>query len=133
MAIAGCLGDIVFEVSSNTVLTIDDMTWSGKARYSTHHRHLGNALTEFTGLDPDEITFDLILSAYLGANPMDEMVKLWTYQRKGTPVPLLIGSHAYGKYKWTITDHDIKAKTFTPEGDITTATVSVTLQEYLKK
>ena len=67
MAVVGCLGDIVFQVSRETVRTIDNVVWSGSARYGVHHKHLGNALTEFTGLDPDKISFTMLLSKGLGA------------------------------------------------------------------
>lgn len=133
MAILGALGDIVFEVSAETVRTLDDMTWSGKARYVAHQRHGGNALTEFTGLDPDEISFTMVLSAFHGVNPMTELVKLWTYERNGKPVPLVIGDKAYGKFKWSITDHSAKHKVFTPSGTLAVAEVSVNLLEYLKE
>lgn len=132
MAILGALGEIVFEVSAETVRTLDNMTWAGKARWSTHQRHGGNALTEFTGLDPDEISFTMILSAYHGVNPMTELVKLWTYERTATPVPLVIGDKGYGKYKWSVTDHSAKHKAFTPDGKLSIAEVSVNLLEYLK-
>ena len=45
----GCLGDIPFEVSSNKIQTPKNMKWSGSARYATHQRHGGDALTEFVG------------------------------------------------------------------------------------
>lgn len=133
MAIIGCLGDIPFEVSADVVRTLDNMTWSGKAQYATHNRHAGNALTEFTGLDPDEISFTLTFSAYLGVNPQAELVKLWNYERKGTPVPLVIGDKPYGKYKWTIISHSTKLNTYDPAGTLATADVSVSLLEYLKE
>ena len=53
MGMVGCLGDIVFTVSDRTIETINNVTWSGSARYATHQRHGTHALTEFTGLDPD--------------------------------------------------------------------------------
>lgn len=34
--VVGCLGDMVFEVSEETIETIDNVTWSGSARYSAH-------------------------------------------------------------------------------------------------
>ena len=61
----GTLGEVVFSVSDSVVETINNFTWSGSARYSTHQRHLTHALTEFTGLDPDGITFDIFVSSYL--------------------------------------------------------------------
>ena len=92
MGMVGCLGDIVFTVSDRTIETINNVTWSGSARYATHQRHGTHALTEFTGLDPDKMTFDIVLSAYLGVDPIAEVVKLWNYERGGIAVPLVIGN-----------------------------------------
>ena len=131
MAIVGCLGDVIFTVSRSVVRTLDNMTWSGSARYATHERHLTHALTEFTGLDPDKITFDILLSADLGVDPIAEVVKLWNIERSGRAVPLTVGTKGYGKYRWNILKHEMKMKTFYANGDVHTATVSVSLQEYL--
>lgn len=131
MAIVGCLGDIIFTVSRSVVRTLDNMEWSGSARYATHERHLTHALTEFTGLDPDEITFDILLSADLGVDPITEVVKLWNIERSARAVPLTVGTKGYGKYRWNIVNHKMKMKTFYGNGDVHTATVSVSLQEYL--
>lgn len=133
MAVVGCLGEIPFKVSFGEVQTINNLTWSGSAKYSTHDRHGGNALTEFTGLKTDSITFDMELSAFLGVNPMNAISMLWAYERSGTAVPLVIGTHAYGKYRWSVVSHKVKAKNHDADGDILTATVSVTLQEYLRE
>ena len=128
----GTLGEVVFSVSDQAVETIQNFVWSGSARYSTHQRHLSDALTEFTGLDPDGITFDIYLSAYLGVNPMSEVIKIWSYERSGAAGPLTIGTHAYGKYRWSILSHKVKAQDFDTAGDMTSATLSLTLQEYLR-
>jgi hypothetical protein len=128
----GVLGDIVFQVSSNVIKTLDNLQWSGSARYGEHSRHLTNALTEFTGIDPDTMSFDMELSAYLGVDPMAELVKIWTYERSGKPLSLVVGERAYGKYKWTIKSHKIKMRTYDKKGNVTGASVSVDLLEYLK-
>lgn len=132
MGMVGCLGDVVFTVSDRAVETINNVTWSGSARYATHQRHGTHALTEFAGLDPDKMTFDIVLSAYLGVDPMAEVVKIWNYERSGTAVPLVIGNKGYGKYRWNILDHKMKMQTFDGSGNVTSATVSVSLQEYLR-
>lgn len=129
----GCLGDIAFKVSSDTVRTVSNMTWSGSASYSTHARHLTNALTEFTGVSPDEISFDIVLSTILGVNPMMDINKIWEYERKGQALPLVIGPKAYGKYRWVIKSHNITMKTFSGSGDLLEATVSISLLEYSKR
>lgn len=132
MAIVGCLGDVIFTVSKDVVRTLDNMVWSGSARYAVHERHLTHALTEYTGLDPDKITFDILLSAELGVDPIAEVVKLWNIERSGRAVPLTVGTKGYGKYRWNILKHEMKMKTFYGNGDVHTATVSVSLQEYLR-
>ncbi len=131
--ILGCLGtDIVFNVSEDEVRTFENMSWTGSAKYAIHQRHGGNSLTEFIGIDPDNISFDMYLSAYLGENPMKTITKLFNEKRNATTMPLYIGTKYYGKYRWTISSIKIKAKNFDPYGDMTSATVSVSLQEYLR-
>lgn len=132
MAVVGCLGDVVFSVSSQTVKTLDNMKWSGSARFATHQRHNGNALTEFTGLDPDSISFEIVLLSSLGVDPMAEITQIWQYERSGQAVPLVLGDHAYGRYRWNVISHETKVKTFAPSGDLMSVTVNVKLQEYLK-
>ncbi len=129
--VIGCLGNIVFQVSESTVRTLDNMTWSGSVRYAVHERHLTDALTEFVGLDPDKITFDMMLCADLGVDPITEAVKIWDIERSGQAVPLTIGTKAYGKYRWNVIKHTMKPSAYYRNGDVHTATVSVSLQEYL--
>ena len=130
--VVGCLGDIVFQVSEKTIETIDNVVWSGSARYSTHQRHGMNALTEFTGVDPDKISFTMLLSVELGADIIPELVKLWDMERGGKAVPLVIGEKAYGKYRWTVLRHSAKYTRHDKLGNPTEAEASVELQEYLK-
>ena len=37
-----------------------------------------------------------------------------------------------GKYRWSVLDHKMKMKTYDGRGNVTSATVSVSLQEYLR-
>ena len=138
MAIVGYLGEsaekgIIFQVSEQTVRTLSNWKWSGSARYAVHQRHNTHALTEFTGLDPDKITFDLTLLRELGVNPMEDIVKLWRYERNAIPVALTIGSKGYGKYRWNVVSHETSITHTDQPGDVTAATVSVTLQEFLRE
>ena len=126
MAVIGYMGEssskgIVFSVSDKTVLTLENFKWSGSARYSVHNRHNYHALTEYTGMDPDKITFDIQLLVEHGVNPLEEVVKLWKYEREGT-----------AKYRWNIVSHEMTAKYTDRHGNVAGAVVSVTLQEYLR-
>ena len=124
---------MVFQVSQEVLETIDGLEWSGSARYAVHQRHNQNALTEFTGLDPDKITFSMFLSQALGVDVMRELVKLWNYERKGESVYLVLGEKCYGKCKWNVVSHKIQAKNYDKYGNLESAEVSVELQEYLRK
>ncbi len=130
MAKIGCLGSVVFEVSAKTVRTIRNMILSVSARYSTHQLHGTTAQVEYTGADPARITFDIDLSAYLGVNPRSEIAILEGYVRSGVAVPFVIGNSIYVSYRWVITDCKVKMQYYDRDGDVTSATVSVSLTEY---
>ena len=132
MASVGCLGDIPFTVSSSTVQTINNATWSGSAKYATHQRHAGDALTEFVGNNPEKFIFNMILSAYLGVNPMRLIEKIAAYMREGRTLPLVIGDKSIGRYRWTIMSYNVKFQTTDGSGNLLSATVNVSLQEYLR-
>jgi Phage P2 GpU. len=129
--IVGALGDVVFSVSSKTLLTLSNFKWSGSSRYATFQRHNHHALTEYTGMDADQISFDIYLSAYFGKDVQEEIAKIWKYERDGQSVPLVIGDHGYGKWRWVVKAHSLKAQTFDGRGNIMTATVNLQLLEYL--
>ena len=131
MAIIGCLGDIIFTVSDEMVKTLTNWSWSGSVRYAVHNRHNYHAMTEFTGIDPDKVTFEIKLDKSLGVNPMEDVVKLWWYERDGEALPLTIGTTAYGKYRWVVVSHDVKIDSTDAVGNVIAVTVNVTLQEYL--
>ena len=62
--IVGCLGDISFSVFDSHVETIKNMVQNVSARYTTHQRAGGPALTELTGTDAQTIILTL-LSLYV--------------------------------------------------------------------
>lgn len=137
MAVIGYLGKsaddgIQFTVSREVFRTPKDMKWSGSARYATHERHATHALTEFTGLDPDRFSFDILLTTEMGVDPLKEVVKIWNYERDAEALGLVIGGKAYGKYRWTIEKHEIKIEYTDKAGDMYAVEVSVNLLEYLK-
>ena len=130
--IVGALGDVVFSVSSRTVKTISSLVWSGSARYATHDLHAGDSISEYTGSDLAKITFDIQLLKSLGVDPTSEIWHLFDLERKGITLPLVIGNHGYGRYRWTILSHKTNAEHFDGHGNIIGATLSISLQEYLR-
>ena len=128
----GCFGRIVFEVSSEKIETVSALKQRASAKYATHDRHLLQGLTEFTGAQPQSITFDMVLSAYLGANPSQEIFILEQYLLKGEAQTFVLGGHIFGSYKWVIDNYEVKAEHYDHWGNITSCTVTVSLLEYTK-
>lgn len=131
MAVIGCLGDVVFEVSRETVRTIENIQWSSGAKWDEHDRHLGDPALEFVGREADEMSFDIYLSRTLGVDPMKEIVTLFSYERKGTLLSLVIGTHAYGKYRWVITKTTRKFEV-TDQTGVSSVTVGLSLKGYTR-
>lgn len=137
MAMIGYLGKdadngISFVVSREVFRTPKNMVWSGSVRYAVHERHSTHALTEFTGLDPDNFSFDILLTKELGVDPLEDIVKIFTYERDAEALGLVIGGKAYGKYRWNIKSHETKIEYTDKAGDMYAVGVSVELLEYLK-
>ena len=130
MAVIGTLGDIVFSVSRGQVKTFDGMKWDSSAQFATHNRHLKQPLLEFTGTDLDTISFSMVLSVFLGVNPMGEIAKLLNAERTGKIMRLVIGNKAYGTYKWVITKTSKDLQHFDNKGTLLHAKVSVSLKMY---
>lgn len=129
--IVGCLGDLIFQVSSDTVMTVSNFVEGASTRYAIHQRHNNSACLEYTGMDPDQLTFDIELSEYLGVYPQSAINILWGYIRSGQPVSMVLGRTVYGKWRWVIKSMAIKMKHTDKDGTWTHTTVSVTLMEYL--
>lgn len=130
MAVVGTLGDVVFSVSRSKVKTFDGLKWASSAKYATHDRHLKDVLLEYTGTEADTISFTMFFSVFLGVDPMGEITKLLNAERSGKVMRLVIGSKAYGKNKWVITQTSKDLDKFDKRGNLLAAKVSVSLKAY---
>ena len=129
----GCLGDVEFSVSSELVYTFENMKWNGSARIATHERHLAGSLAEFTGSDAEHVSFDFVLSEYLGVqNVQRDLDKLRLYMDNGRVLPLVIGTKSYGRYRWLIQSLETSKNVFDGRGRLMSCSVTVSLTEYLK-
>ena len=128
----GSFGDVVFRVSDTVVNTINNLQWSGSANWSTHERHGTTGIIEYTGANPEELSFDMVLSAYLGKSPSADLDRIRDYTRCGAAKTLVLGSKVIGRGKWVITSWSSKADYYASNGAIAQYSVSVSLREYLK-
>ncbi|MBR6873017.1 MAG: phage tail protein [Ruminococcus sp.] len=125
----GQLGDILFEVSDQTIQTIRDMTWSGQASTGTHKLHLKKALTEFTGAEPETITFNMRVTKALSGDPKSVLNTLRNYIKNGKTVTLILSGSKQGT-SWLVTKFKATVKNYDKKGAISDIDFSITLTEY---
>lgn len=128
----GSLGSVVFTVSDSTVMTLRDMEVKNSASISVHKVHMRSGLAEFTGSDPQQITFKLRVSAFLGANPEAQIKRLEGYLRNGTQLTFVLGNKTYGRYRWLLESLSQDVEYFDRRGNVTQCDLSISLREYLK-
>ena len=133
MAKIGSFGNLVFSVSDRTVKTFDGMSWDFSADYATHDRHIKADLLEYMGPGIEGISFSMVLSVFLGVNPLKEIKKLREMVREGYAERLVIGGKVYGSYKWVMQKGTVDFQRFDNTGNLLAAKVKVTLKEYPKR
>ena len=132
MAEIGNLGSlIVFEVSSDKVLTFNNMTQSVSGRWATHAVIRGKPKSEFLGPGQRKISLPIFLSVNHGVKPRKTMEKIEKAIEKGTPYPLVIGGKKVGSNQWVITDMSETWGTIIRDGKLASAHLSLNLAEYV--
>lgn len=132
MAKIGNLGKlIVFEVSSDKVLTFNGMTQTVKGRWATHQVIGGKPKSEFLGADLRQINLPITLSAMHGVRPRSTMEQIEKAVESGTPYTLVIGGKKVGNYQWKITGMSEAWGAIIKDGILAQAKVTLTLDEYV--
>ena len=125
----GMLGSVTFEVTEKTYRTISNLSRSNKANYSTHKLVAKKGILEFTGVDPETISFEMLFSAWLGENPEKWRKKLNKMLEKGKAVTFVLGTSPIGT-KWVIEDLNFSTGLFYKDGTPAEYTATVSLKEY---
>ena len=132
MAEIGNLGSLItFAVSSSKVLTFNKMTQTVKGRWATHSVVNAKPKTEFIGADLRGIVLNIKLDATHGVKPRNTLNEIEKAVENGTVMQLVIGGKKVGNHKWAITQASETWDTIFNKGELITASVSLTLQEYL--
>lgn len=128
----GSLGNVIFTVSDSTVMTLRDLSVKSSASISIHKIHMGGGLAEFTGSDPQQITFKLRVSAFFGVNPETQIRRLESYLRNGTQLYFVLGNKVYGRYRWLLESLSQDVEYTDRRGNVTQCDLTISLREYLK-
>ena len=132
MATIGNLGSLItFEVSSDKILTFDKLTRTIKGRWATHGIIGGKPRTEFIGADLQSVSLSIKLNATHGVKPLKTLEDIEKAVERGTVMPLVIGGKKVGSNSWTITQASETWGCIYSKGELITANVSLTLQEYV--
>lgn len=133
MSLIGAFGDIIFETSDKRVLNFVGFRRETSSRWGKHERINQKTVTEYTGSDPDKITFTILLSAGNGVSPREQMAKWITYAREGFADVLVIGGRPMGVDKWAVTNVGTPWDVVFNNGELYSGKIDVTLEEYLER
>lgn len=132
MALIGNLGSLItFEVSSDKVLTFNNLNQTVKGRWATHSLIGSKPMPEFLGPDLRSITFQIFVTVEHGVSPRVTMERIENAAETGTPYPLVIGGRLIGKNQWRVTQMSEAWGAVIRGGIIASANLSVTLEEYV--
>lgn len=94
----GTFGSIIFEVSAEKTRTFDEFKRKTAAKFEQHDIIGQKPKLEFIAPGLDEISFQIIFSAYQGINPLNEVNQLREIVTKGEYNSLVIGGKVLGNF-----------------------------------
>lgn len=127
----GSFGDIIFSVSRETAKTFKDLSRSESGRYATHDIHLKKPKLEFLGPGLSSVSFKMEFDASRGVNPQKETDKLIRMQRNGEYGLFILGGKRMGMGHFVLKGVSVDFKRVDNRGNLLSASVDVTLEEYL--
>lgn len=113
------------------VKTLTDIGMDKDISYATHKVHLQKGLLEFTGSEPDSISFTIELSAFLGVNPSATIDQLDEMAEAGEVVSFVLGTRVYGAGSWVIVSISKAFDLVYKDGELFKANVKLKLKEYV--
>jgi phage protein U len=127
----GSLGDVVFEVSSESVKTFQDLAFQHSVKYAQHDIHGRTGLLEYTGRNPSTGSFKMRIDSALGVDPMQELVKLYMMMRNGVAVDFILDGSPQGEGLWVIESFSEEWKVVNNTGKMIAAESSIQIKEYM--
>ena len=123
---------IMFEVSSQRVLTFQNLKRRNSVRFAKHDTLLKKPVSQYVGPDLDNLSMKIVLDSKWGVNPADEYNKLMEIQRDGQLVIFLLGFTVLGSFRWRIDSLGIMKDIITNRGVVTKAEVDISFEEYAR-
>jgi hypothetical protein len=132
MAQIGNLGKlIVFEVSSDKVLTFHDMTQTVSGRWTQHSVIGGKPESEYLGSGQRSITLPIFLSVMHGVRPRSTIEKIEQAAESGETFSFVVGGKKVGNNQWVISSVSESWGEIIKDGKLVSANLTLTLSEYV--
>ncbi len=122
-------GGINFFVTRKQALFICNMKQEVSGKWAEHEIIGRKSKSEFLGADLRTFTFEMMVDARFGYKPHSIMKKIHRLIEKGTVDKWMVGTHKIGS-KWKMISSSDAFDVVYAGGELTKATLSVTLKEY---
>ena len=126
----GYMGEIIFKVSEDYMLTPKDYERESSGRWSEHDLILRKPVSQFGGAGLEKITFSILLDADHGIDPEKQLKILRKMRDTGEVFPLIIGGSPVSQNYWRLDSIKESGHIFTPEGLLMQCTPQLSLTEY---
>ncbi|MGG3448624.1 phage tail protein [Domibacillus aminovorans] len=128
----GSFATVIFQVSSKKVLTFNEFSRSGGARWSVHDVNQNKPMPEFVGPGQESVSLKIVLKTSLGIAPEAAVERLRGFRNKGQISSLIIGNKPVTNGYWYIDDIQEGHKFFDQHGVAHSIEVTLALKEYPK-
>lgn len=127
----GTLGSrIVFEVSDETALILQEMTREISGRWAIHETMGAKPKAEFLGPGLQTISLTIHLSAALGVKPRRILDMVERMVERGSAEYLVIGGRLVGRRPFRVTGSSEAWDKVYSRGELAKATLTISLEEY---
>ena len=127
----GALGDLLFNVTSEQVITFRNYNRKIGARLTTHDVIGSKSVVEYLAPELQSINFKIQLHSSLGIDPRIELERIEKMCESGAVNYLVIGNTVIGENQWIIENIAEDETIYTPTGEILYTELSISLKEYV--
>ena len=126
----GAFGEIVFSASDKKVLTPKSLSKTVGSSWATHETIGGKPKSQYMGANLQTLQFDMFLSVEFGIAPRRLLERLEEMAEGSEVYPLVFGGKPVGNL-WRLVSLSEEWGTVLNQGELISANVSVSLEEYV--
>ena len=126
----GYMGDIVFVVSPDYMITPMDYERESAGRWTEHDLLMRKPVSQFGGPGLEKLSFRIILDAAHGIDVAEQLKKLRVLRDTGAVFPLIIGGKPVTQSYWRLDSIKEAGHDWTADGRLIQCTPALTLTEY---